>query len=96
VAGAIDFRGQAEVPNTGGTAVAMNVTITDPTSAGFLTVYPNDIATPNVSNLNWPGPGTSTPNLAMVRLPANGEIAFFSPFGTAHLLVDVVGYFSAS
>ena len=37
---------------------------------GFLTVYPSDLTeVPNVSNLNWPGPGTSTPNLALVRLP---------------------------
>jgi hypothetical protein len=93
VPGTIAFHGQAEIP-TNATGVVMNVTATDPTTGSFLTVYPNDIATPDVSNLNWPGPRTTVPNLAAVRLPASGEIAFVSPFGEVHLLVDVVGFFS--
>jgi hypothetical protein len=92
----ITFPGQPDVPSTGVTGIAINVTATDPTGGGFMTVYPSDIAVPDVSNLNWPGPGTSTPNLALVRLPANGEVSFVSPLTTVHVLVDVVGYFSAS
>ena len=55
-----------------------------------------DIATPDVSNINWPGERNSVPNVVLARLPANGEIAFVNAFGQAHVLVDVVGYFSAT
>jgi hypothetical protein len=83
------------------TAVVMNVTATDPTSAGFLTVYPGATA-PNASNLNWPGPGNTVPNLVISSLNASGEANFVSnPAAlaeerTVHVLIDVFGYFSAT
>jgi hypothetical protein len=96
-AGTIGFTGQAEVP-AGATAVAINATITDPSEApGFLTIYPGNVDTPpNVSNLNWTSPGATVPNLAIARLSPDGEVAFLVPIGHADLLVDVVGYFSAT
>jgi hypothetical protein len=94
--GTITFPGQPDVPAVGVTGIAINVTATDPVGGGFMTVYPSDVGAPDVSNLNWPGPGTSTPNLALVRVPASGDVSFLSPLTTVHVLVDVVGYFSAT
>ena len=83
------------VPSTGVTAVVMNVTVTEPTSSGYVTVYPSDVGRPNASNLNFVA-GLTVPNLVTVRVPANGVVDFsnFSNFGgTIQLLADVVGYY---
>jgi hypothetical protein len=95
VPAAVDLTGSADVPNNA-TGLVMNVTATDPSTGSFLTVYPNDIPTPDVSNSNWPGPGNTVPNLVIVRLPASGEVAFVNAFGTVHLLIDLFGYFDNS
>jgi hypothetical protein len=87
--------GKGGVPASGVTAVVMNVTVTEQTSAGHLTVYPSDVATPTASNLNFV-PGLNTPNLVVVKVPANGVVDFFDhlyPGNTVHVLADVVGYF---
>jgi hypothetical protein len=87
--------GRPGVPEGGVTSVAMNVTVTQPTSSGFVTVYPDDVARPIASNLNFV-PGLTVPNLVVVRVPANGVIDFYNfsnAGGTIHLLADVVGFF---
>ncbi len=77
-------------------AVAMNVTITDPTAQSFLTVYPADQALPNASNLNWVAGGSPTPNKVDVRLSADGKIKLFTEAGTVNVIADVVGYYTRS
>ncbi|MEV6523685.1 right-handed parallel beta-helix repeat-containing protein [Longispora sp. NPDC051575] len=83
--------GRTGIPATGVTAVTMNVTVTEPTSAGFLTVYPNGRALPNASNLNWTA-GQTVPNLVVVPV-IDGKVNFRnSGPGTVHVVADVVGY----
>ncbi|MGY0233285.1 right-handed parallel beta-helix repeat-containing protein [Longispora urticae] len=83
--------GRTGVPATGVTAVTMNVTVTEPTSAGFLTVYPNGRALPNASNLNWTA-GQTVPNLVVVPV-IDGKVNLRnSGPGTVHVIADVVGY----
>jgi hypothetical protein len=80
------------------TAVVMNVTVTEPTSSGFLTVYPDDVGRPVASNLNFVA-GLTVPNLVVVRIPANGIVDFYNfsnGAGTVHVLADVVGYYSTT
>ena len=85
--------GVGGVPNSADvTGVVMNVTVTQPTGFGFLTVWPDDTARPVVSNLNFT-PGLTVPNLVTVRVPANGIIDFYNSFGSTHVVVDVVGYY---
>jgi hypothetical protein len=93
-AAAVGFHGQAEVPNNA-TGVILNVTAVDPSSAGFLTVYPG-ATVPNASNVNWQGPGVVVPNAVVTSLPASGEANFLNAFGTVHVLIDVFGYFAAT
>ncbi|MGY0236614.1 hypothetical protein [Longispora urticae] len=83
--------GRTGVPVDGVTAVTMNVTVTEPTREGFLTVYPDGKAMPNASSLNWVR-GQVVPNLVVVPV-VNGKVNFrnTSP-GTVHLVADVVGY----
>jgi hypothetical protein len=81
---------------SGAVAVAMNVTITNPTAQSFLTIYPADRALPNASNLNWVAGGAPTPNKVDVRLSTDGKINFFNESGTVNVIADVVGYYTRS
>jgi hypothetical protein len=85
------------IPSTGVVGVVANVTATNTTVPGFLTVFPSDGALPDTSSLNFVA-DQSVPNLAMSKLSASGEVAIynFSPGGTTDVLVDVVGYYATS
>jgi hypothetical protein len=75
------------------TAIAMNVIVTDATATGYLTVWPDDQTRPESSNLNWLA-GQTVNNLVLAPTPTPpATTAFFTPFGRAHVIVDVVGYF---
>ncbi len=85
--------GKGGVP-VGATGVVMNVTVTGPTDASFLTVYPDDVTRPLASNLNYI-PGLTVPNLVVMRVPASGIVDLYNRFGAVHVLADVVGYYDA-
>lgn len=78
------------VPATA-TAIVMNVTVTAPLSAGFVTVYPCDLPQPTVSNLNYVA-GQTVPNQVVVGLSGGLEMCFFS-HATTDLVADLSGYF---
>jgi hypothetical protein len=84
--------GRGGVPLHDVEAVVMNVTVTQPSEASHLTVYPGDVTLPVASNLNYV-PGLTVPNLVVVRVPASGVIKFHNTFGTVHVLADVVGFY---
>jgi hypothetical protein len=84
--------GRGPVPLMGVTAVVLNVTVTAPTSPGYLTVFPSDVAVPTASNLNFV-PNQTVPNLVTVRVPVGGVISFFNSGGSTHVLADIVGYY---
>lgn len=69
-----------------------NVTVTETTGPGFITVYPCDQPRPVVSNLNFVA-GQTVPNLVSVQLDATGRACFYASAGT-HLVVDLAGVYS--
>jgi hypothetical protein len=76
------------------TAVVLNVTSTQATSAeGFVTVWPDGVARPTASNLNL-RPGQNLANLVMVRAGPTGNVRLYTNRGSVHLIVDVVGYYA--
>jgi hypothetical protein len=79
------------VPATGVGAVSMNVTVTEPDGAGYVTVYPCGTQ-PNASSLNYVA-GQTIPNAVIAPVSAQGEVCFFSQSPT-HILADVNGWFS--
>jgi hypothetical protein len=93
--------GAANIPETGVVAVVMNLTVTNASGAGFVTVYPStDGSTvPNVSNLNY-GPGQNTvANLVTVPVGTDGYIYLANAGSTAgpiDLVADVSGYYTHS
>jgi len=84
------------IPATGVLAVAMNVTVVNPTAAGFLTVWPTGQAVPNASSHNFRA-GEISPNFVVTGVGTNGQVSFkMTGGGAAHLLVDTVGYYGTS
>lgn len=90
---AIPIAGRGGVPDDA-TAVALNVTTTNPQEAGFVTVYPCDAERPLASNLNYL-PFATVPNLVISRLSAAGEICVYT-WASADVIVDVSGMLPAS
>ena len=90
----------SSVPSDAG-AVVVNLTVTDPTTAGYLTVYPASSGSPpTVSNLNF-NSGQTVANLATVGLgsylgaPALDIYAGpSSASGSVDVIVDLEGYYA--
>ncbi len=89
----LQVTGRGGVPATGVTAVALNVVVTQPTSAGFLTLHPAGAAPPLASNLNFT-PDKTVPNLVVVRQGEGGAVDLFNSAGSTHVVADVAGWFS--
>jgi len=88
---ALPVAGRGGVP-VGATAVVANVTVTDTTTASYLTAWPDGDTRPNASDLNWVA-GRTVPNLVIVKLGSNGKLDLFNAAGSTNIVVDVVGYY---
>lgn len=77
------------------TAIALNVTVTRPQAAGYLTAYATG-GTSNASILNFTA-GQTVPNAAVAPVGQNGGVTIFNgSVGASHVVVDVTGYYRAS
>lgn len=86
------INGRGGVPAHGAAAVVLNVTATNPTRTGYLTVWPAGSARPLASNLNFV-PGQTVPNLVIAKVGVDGKIALFNSSGTTDFVADVGGWF---
>lgn len=74
-------------------AIVLNVTETSPTSHGYVTVYPDGIARPTASNLNFTKQLTA-PNLVLVPVSPSGYIDLYNgSTGSVHLIADCFGFY---
>ena len=74
------------------TAVVLNLTVTNPTVASYVTAWPAGSGLPTASNINFTA-GQTIANLVTVRVGAGGAIDLFNLFGRTDLVADVVGYY---
>lgn len=74
------------------TAVAINMTVTGPSAASHLTVWPAGVGRPEASNLNFSA-GETIPNLVKVKVGAKGQVSIFNNAGTVDVIGDAVGYY---
>ena len=89
----LQVNGSGGVPASGVSAVALNVTVTEPTKAGIMSVYGDGDALPGTPNLNFVAAQT-VPNLVIAAVGIDGKVAFHNGSGgTAQLVADVSGYF---
>ncbi len=76
------------------TAVVLNVTVTNATSAGHITAHPSGIKRPDASNVNFEA-GQTVPNLVIVPVGEDGYVELFNGgWESVDLIADVTGYFT--
>lgn len=79
------------------TAVAVNDTVTEGTSSGYLTTYPAGGTRPDTSDLDWQQANENVANLTFAGTGDSGEVTFANESsGTTQLIVDVYGFFADS
>jgi len=74
-------------------AVAVNVTVTEPTNFGFVRMYPEGFP-PVTSTINF-RPAQTRSNNAVLPLSRDGDVRLLSTLssGSVHLVLDAFGYF---
>ncbi|MDQ1738004.1 MAG: hypothetical protein QOH56_4255 [Pseudonocardiales bacterium] len=83
----------ASVPATGVSAVALNVTVTAPTTGGYVTVFPSGVSLPNTSTLNYV-PKLTRANRTIVGVGIGGKVSIFNSSGATQVIIDVMGWFT--
>jgi hypothetical protein len=97
----IGLLGLGDVPNRPADvlSVVVNITVTQPTRDGWLNAYGAGAPAGEASIVNY-NTSAVVPNLSIVRPGVDGKltIKLFTPSttGTAHVVVDVFGWFSTS
>lgn len=87
----VEVAGRAGIASSA-TAVAVNVTVTRPTTDGFVTVWPCGVTRPEASNVNFLADQT-IPNAVIVPVGLNGTLCVYSSTIT-DVLVDATGWFA--
>jgi alpha-tubulin suppressor-like RCC1 family protein len=88
----VKVTGVGGVPSSGVSAVALNVTVTGPAAAGYLTAFASGRARPLASNLNFIA-GQTVPNMVIAPVGADGKVAFYNGApGAVHVVADLSGY----
>lgn len=88
-----DVLATAAVPDTGVSAVAINLTSVGSTSTGFLQAFPYlraDVG--GTSTLNISTAGITRPNFAIVPVGQDGKISVYLHAG-GNVIIDVLGYY---
>jgi hypothetical protein len=75
------------------TAVALNVTATNSSTGGYLTVYADDQPRQPVSTVNFTKAQTAA-NLTITPIGDDGGVSIYNPFGTTNVVLDVEGYYT--
>ncbi|MCU1397365.1 MAG: repeat containing protein [Acidimicrobiales bacterium] len=76
------------------TAAVLNITATNASAAGYVTVWPCGQPRPTASNINIAA-GRTVPNLTITKLGEGGTICLFSQH-TLDLVADIDGWFPAA
>jgi len=75
--------------------VVLNVTVTGPAAAGFVTAYASGAVRPLASNQNFVV-GQTVPNVVVAPVGGDGRVALFNGApGSVDLVADISGYFLA-
>ena len=85
----LTLAGSFNVP-AGAIAVTLNVTATDASATGYLTVYPTGDAPPPSSNVNYVA-NVASPNSVIVKLGTGGRITIATVV-PVNVIVDVFGW----
>ena len=85
--------GSCGIPATA-KALSVNLTVTDPTSIGYLSLFPAGQPVPTATSISF-GPGLNRANNALILLSAGGAIEVLSGTGApVQFILDVNGWFA--
>ena len=74
--------------------VMINLTVTQTTGAGFLSVFSDALTdVPTSSNINWSGPGQTIANMTVSATRFARLKVHCGGTGTTHLIIDVMGIY---
>jgi PKD repeat protein len=78
------------------TALVVNATATQTTSAGYLALQSGDsTGVPTTSSVNWTGAGQTVPNLAIAAPDSNDALRIYNGGrGSTQYIIDLFGYFT--
>lgn len=85
----VQISGKNNIAPTGVSAVSLNVTATNASGTGYITVYPCG-SLPNISSLNFDA-GDTVPNAVIARLSNSGTLCFYS-----NVAVDIIADINGS
>ncbi len=88
----VQVAGVGGIPPTGISAVVVNLTATNPSAPGYLSVDPSSLP-PSTSNVNWSEAGKATANFVIAPVSAAGTITIYNFAGSTDVIVDVVGWY---
>jgi len=89
----LKIAGVAGVPSGAG-AVALNVTVTQPTATGVITVYADGTPQPGTSNINYVK-GQTIADTVLAQVGTDGYVDLTeSGSGTTQVVADLAGYYS--
>lgn len=92
---ALQILGRGSVPTTGVAAVVLDVTVTQPKSSGYITVFPAGGSRPPTSNLDFSA-GQTISNLVVAPVGSLGDVDFYNGSGgTVQLVADATGWFAS-
>jgi hypothetical protein len=75
------------------TAVVLNLAVTSPTAASYLTVWPAGESRPfPASSINFVA-GQTIANEVSAKLGTGGQVRIYNLFGSVHVIADVIGYY---
>ena len=89
----VQLSGRGGLPTGGVLAVVLNATVANPTERSYFSIWPNGVDRPEVSNLNF-GEGQTLANSVTVTVGDGGAVRLANEFGSAHAILDVVGYYT--
>jgi len=92
----VPVAGQAGIPlmsaSPSAWAIVANITATNATAASYFTLWPDVVARPTASDVNF-SPGSTVPNQVLLKIGADGKVGLFNAFGSADAVLDVVGWY---
>lgn len=85
--------GKNGVPSSHVKAVTLNVTVADPTAAGYAVIYPANTGLPETSSINFGSGAGAIANQIVAKVSESGMIKVYNKYGTARIILDVSGYY---
>ncbi len=81
---------------TNASLVMGNLTVTETSGTGYLSMYPTGVAWPGNSNINWTSANATVANSFVAKPGTGGQITMraATPGGSCHFLLDIVAYFT--